>query len=118
MTLPFPPQGTTTRLNPAASAPAPARILVVDDQPANIQVVGSVLGKLGYEIVPALDGPTALKRLATRMPDLILLDLLMPEMDGCEVCRRLRQNPEWRNLPVIFVSASDDKDLVVHTLAY
>src|ERR1035438_4236045 len=101
---------------PLASAPAPARILVVDDQPGNIQVVGSVLGKLGYEITPALDGPTALKRLAVHTPDLILLDLLMPEMDGCEVCRRLRENPEWEDLPVIFLSAADDKDLVVQAL--
>jgi two-component system, sensor histidine kinase and response regulator len=116
MIVPVSPQATTTRLNPAASTPALARILVVDDQPANIQVVGSVLGKLGYEIIPALDGPTALKRLAVRMPDLILLDLLMPEMDGCEVCRRLHENPDWRDLPVIFVSAADDKDLVVQAL--
>ena len=71
-----------------------ARILVVDDQPANIQLVGAALGKLGHEIIPASDGPTALRRLALRPPDLILLDLLMPEMDGCEVCRRIRMNPE------------------------
>lgn len=92
---------------------APARILVVDDQPANIQVLGSVLGKLGHEIIPAANGPTALKRLALRLPDLILLDLLMPEMDGCEVCLRLRENPEWKDIPVIFLSAADDKDFIV-----
>jgi two-component system, sensor histidine kinase and response regulator len=101
---------------PLTSTPAPARILVVDDQPGNIQVVGSVLGKLGYEITPALDGQTALKRLAVHTPDLILLDLLMPEMDGCEVCRRLRENPEWQDVPVIFLSAADDKELVVQAL--
>jgi two-component system, sensor histidine kinase and response regulator len=100
----------------AASALSPARILVVDDQPANIQVVGSVLGKLGCEIIPALDGPTALKRVTSHPPDLILLDLLMPEMDGCDVCRQLRLNPAWQDLPVIFVSAADDKDLVVRSL--
>jgi len=94
----------------------PARILVVDDQPANIQVVGSVLGKLGHEIIPASDGPTALKRLALRRPDLILLDLLMPEMDGCEVCRRVRENPDWKDIPVIFLSAADDKDFIVRAL--
>jgi two-component system sensor histidine kinase/response regulator len=88
----------------------------VDDQPANIQIVGSVLGKLGYEIIPALDGPTALKRLAMHLPDLILLDLLMPEMDGCEVCRRMRENPDWREIPIIFLSAADNKDLVVQAL--
>ena len=74
-----------------------ARILVVDDQPANIQIVGAALGRLGHEIIPASDGPTALRRLALRPPDLILLDLLMPEMDGCEVCRRVRANPEWKD---------------------
>ena len=94
----------------------PARILVVDDQPANVQVVGAVLGRLGHEIIPASDGATALRRLALRLPDLILLDLLMPEMDGCEVCRRLKKNPEWSSIPVIFLSAADDKDFVVRAL--
>jgi two-component system sensor histidine kinase/response regulator len=98
---------------PHGALPAPARILVVDDQPANIQVLGTVLGKLGHEIIPAANGPTALKRLALRLPDLILLDLLMPEMDGCEVCLRLRENPEWKDIPVIFLSAADDKDFIV-----
>ncbi len=100
-------------VNNGVATAAPARILVVDDQPANIQVVGNVLGKLGHEIIPASDGPTALKRLTLRLPDLILLDLLMPEMDGCEVCRRLRENPEWKDIPVIFLSAADDKDFIV-----
>jgi two-component system sensor histidine kinase/response regulator len=114
--LPLPDEASATPQDASASTPAPPRILVVDDQPANIQVVGSVLGKLGYEIMPALDGLTALKRLATHTPDLILLDMLMPEMDGCEVCRRLRENPAWQDLPVIFLSAADDKDLVVQAL--
>jgi len=104
---------TAPRLGEAA---APARILVVDDQPANIQVVGAALGRLGHEIIPASDGPTALRRLALRPPDLILLDLLMPEMDGCEVCRRVRANPEWKDIPVIFLSAADDKDFIVRAL--
>jgi two-component system, sensor histidine kinase and response regulator len=93
-----------------------ARILVVDDQPANIQIVGAVLGKLGHEIIPAADGATALKRVALRMPDLILLDLLMPGMNGCEVCLQLKLNPEWKEIPVIFLSAADDKDLIVRAL--
>ena len=93
-----------------------ARILVVDDQPANIQIVGAVLGNLGYEIIPASDGATALKRVALRPPDLILLDLLMPGMGGCEVCLRLKENPDWKDIPVIFLSAADDKDLIVRAL--
>ncbi len=92
------------------------RILVVDDQPANIQIVGGMLGKLGCEIVPASDGPSALKRLALRVPDLILLDVLMPGMDGIEVCRRIRAQPEWADIPIIFLSAADDKELIVRAL--
>jgi two-component system sensor histidine kinase/response regulator len=94
----------------------PARILVVDDQPANLQIVGSMLGNLGHEIIPAEDGATALKRVALRPPDLILLDLLMPGMDGCEVCTQLKANPAWQNIPVIFLSAADDKELIVRAL--
>jgi two-component system, sensor histidine kinase and response regulator len=93
-----------------------ARILVVDDQPSNLQVVGSMLGGLGYDILPASDGPTALKRLSFRLPDLILLDVLMPGMDGVEVCRQIRRNSAWVDIPVIFLSAADDKDLIVRAL--
>ena len=78
---------------PANPSP-PARVLVVDDQSANLQLVGSMLGKLGYEVVPASDGPTALKRLTLRMPDLILLDLLMPKINDFKVYKRIRENPD------------------------
>jgi two-component system sensor histidine kinase/response regulator len=94
----------------------PARILVVDDQPANIQLIGSVLGSLGHEIIPAADGSTALKRLALRVPDLILLDVLMPDLDGLEICRQLKANPAWKEIPIIFLSAADDKELIVRAL--
>ena len=57
-----------------------------------------------------------MKRVALRLPDLILLDLLMPGMDGCEVCRQLKSNPDWKDIPVIFLSAADDKDLIVRAL--
>src|SRR5437867_8612513 len=88
-------------------------LLVIDDQEVNIQVVGAVLGKLGFEILPATSGPQALKRLSIRRPDLILLDLLMPDMDGFELCRRIRENPDWAGIPIIFVSSADDKELIV-----
>ncbi len=101
---------------PKGLSVAPARILVVDDQPVNIQLVGCVLGKFGHEIVPASDGPTALRRLALRPVDLIILDLLMPGMDGREVCRRVQANPEWKDIPIIFLSAEDDKKDVVQAL--
>ena len=88
-------------------------LLVVDDQEVNIQVVGAVLGKLGFEILPATSGIQALKRLTIRRPDLILLDLLMPNMDGFELCRRIRENPDWAEIPIIFLSSADDKELIV-----
>lgn len=92
------------------------RILVVDDQESNIQVVGNILGALGFEILAATTGEQALRRLAARPPDLVLLDLLMPGMDGLEVCRCIRAMAEWAELPVIFLSADDDKGSVVRAL--
>ena len=91
-------------------------LLVVDDQESNIQVVGAALGKLGFEILPATGGLQAFQRLAVRRPDLILLDLLMPEMDGFEVCRRIRENAHWAEIPIIFLSSADDKGLIVRAL--
>ena len=83
---------------------------------SNIQVIGAALGQLGFEILPAAGGAQALQRLAVRRPDLILLDLLMPEMDGFEVCRRIRENPDWAEIPIIFLSSADDKPLIVRAL--
>ena len=91
-------------------------LLVVDDQESNIQVVGAALGKLGFEILPATGGLQAFQRLAVRRPDLILLDLLMPEMDGFEVCRRIRANADWTEIPIIFLSSADEKGLIVRAL--
>jgi CheY-like chemotaxis protein len=66
-------------------------ILVVDDIQQNIQVVGTMLREAGYSIMPATSGPSALQRVAKKLPDLILLDLMMPEMDGFTVLQRLRR---------------------------
>ena len=109
-----PNEKTADEKSPAG--PPQARILVVDDQSSNVQVVGLILGTLGYEIIPASDGPTALKRVGNLLPDLILLDLLMPGMSGRDVCLQLKKSPEWRDIPVIFLSAADDKDLIVSAL--
>ncbi|MES2308521.1 MAG: hybrid sensor histidine kinase/response regulator [Verrucomicrobiota bacterium] len=93
-----------------------ARILVVDDQPANIQIVGATLGGFGHEIVPATDGESALKRLSFKIPDLILLDLLMPDMSGFDLCKKIKENPDWAEIPIIFLSAADEKTFVVRAL--
>ncbi len=91
-------------------------LLVVDDQETNLQLLGSMLGRMGFEILPATDGEQALKRLSVRRPDLILLDLIMPGMDGFQVCKRIQEHPEWADIPIIFLSASDDKNLIVRAL--
>ena len=93
-----------------------ARILVVDDQESNIRVVGSILGELGFAIVAATSGEQALRRVRTKLPDLVLLDVLMPGMDGFEVCRRVREEAGAAEIPIIFLSAADDKALVVRAL--
>jgi two-component system sensor histidine kinase/response regulator len=91
-------------------------VLIVDDQPENIKVVGTVLSLFDYDIVAATSGEQAFKRLEARLPDLILLDMMMPEMDGLAVCRKLKENPAWSDIPVIFLSAADDKNLIVQAL--
>jgi len=90
-----------------------AKILVVDDQPANLAVLRGVLEAADYKIFLAPSGKVALKSAARALPDLILLDLMMPEMDGFEVCRRLKANPETRHIPVIFITAEDQTQSVV-----
>ncbi len=100
------------------SHPSTARgvVLVVDDQIQNIQVVGTVLTREGYEVIPATSGAQALQRIAARLPDLVLMDVVMPEMDGFAVCKRLREHPDTAGLPVIFVSAANDAETVVKGL--
>jgi two-component system sensor histidine kinase/response regulator len=87
--------------------------LVVDDVPQNIQVVGTMLREVGYSIMPATSGPAALQRVQRKVPDLILLDLMMPEMDGLEVCRHLKSDPATRPVPVIFLTASNEMSHLV-----
>lgn len=89
------------------------KILIVDDVSRNIQVVAQILQPEGYQISFAKDGPTALDRVKHSDFDLILLDIMMPGMDGYEVCRRLRQMKNLTEIPVIFLSARSDKDSVV-----
>ena len=84
------------------------KVLIVDDTPENIQILMGTL-KDQYAIVAAINGEKALKMaVAEPRPDLILLDIMMPGMDGFEVCSRLKSDPETRDIPVIFLSALDD----------
>ena len=94
----------------------PARVLVVDDQVDNLQAVGLMLGDHGYKIVLAKGAGEAFEHLEREGADLILLDVLMPGCDGLETCRRIRARPEWAAVPIIFLSAADDTDLIVQAL--
>jgi CheY-like chemotaxis protein len=80
--------------------------LVVDDVAENRAVVVDMLGHLGFEIVEAADGREGLKKAQTLWPELILMDIVMPEMDGLEATRRLRQLPDFKDVPIIAISAS------------
>lgn len=99
-----------------SSGPIPARILVVDDQESNLRLLGGMLSQLGYEIVAVTDGEQAIERLTERVADLVLLDVLMPGLDGFEVCRRIRARPELGDIPIVFLSAADDKTFIVRAL--
>lgn len=91
-------------------------VLVVDDVERNLQVVGELLAKQRYEVFFATSGPAALERVAARAPDLILLDLMMPGMDGIEVCRRLQCDPTTQGIPIIFLTADQEAETGVRAL--
>jgi putative two-component system response regulator len=85
--------------------PTRGNILIVDDTPANLTLLSKMLGDRGYRIRPVPSGSLALRAAASDPPDLILLDITMPEMDGFEVCRQLKEDARLRDVPVIFISA-------------
>jgi two-component system cell cycle response regulator len=84
-----------------------ARALVVDDNFLNVKLLEARLQVAAFEVVTAFGGEEALARLAEGLPDIVLLDVMMPGMDGYEVCRRIRQNPRTAHLPVVMVTALD-----------
>ncbi|MFN4178095.1 PleD family two-component system response regulator [Phenylobacterium sp.] len=86
-----------------------ARILVVDDIEANVRLLEAKLSAEYYEVLTASDGPTALAMAASERPDIVLLDVMMPGMDGFQVCRRLKDDAETRHVPVVLVTALDGR---------
>lgn len=88
--------------------PSQGNILVVDDRPDNVRLLSFMLAQQGYRVRKALDGQMAITACQTNPPQLILLDINMPDMDGYEVCRRLKANETTRDIPVIFLSILDD----------
>ncbi len=93
--------------DPAVAAPL---ILVVDDNPLNVEPLCDLLSAMGYRVDQALDGPAALEIARTRLPDLILLDIMMPGMNGFEVCARLKSDDATARIPVVFVTALSETE--------
>jgi signal transduction histidine kinase len=97
-------QGESKEIGPRLKR---ASILVVEDSPASLLLLTRILNHEGYEVRPATNGLEALSAARSALPDLILLDIMMPEMDGYEVCKRLKADEETRDIPILFISALD-----------
>ena len=95
----------------------PQDILIVDDNPTNLEVLSESLSHEGFRIAVALDGESALEQVAYHKPELILLDVMMPGIDGFETCRRLKENPSTYDIPVIFMTALSDTENKVKGLS-
>ena len=94
----------------AETAAKPPKILVVDDTPANVKLLADRLSVKGYEIATASNGEEALEQVRAWGPDLILLDVVMPGLNGYDVCRRIRENPAMAMLPIVMVTALDPEE--------
>lgn len=84
------------------------KILVVDDNVQNVELLQEILNVNGYMVTTAYDGIEALEKVSKEMPDLILLDIMMPKMDGYQVCESLRNDEETKDIPIIFVTAKTE----------
>ncbi len=83
----------------------PASILVVDDEPNIVLSLEFIMQNEGYDVTIAKDGEEALQAIKEKVPDLVLLDIMMPAMSGYEVCQRIRANPEWKNIRIVMLTA-------------
>ena len=93
------------------------KILFIDDETDIVMLMKTRLESHGYQMLSALDGEEGLKMAQEDKPDLILLDKIMPKMDGLEVCQRLKADPKTKDIPIIIISASGGKDLPERCLA-
>ncbi len=90
-----------------------ALIMIVDDNPQNLKILASLLETFNCELQICTDGQEALDALKLDLPDLILLDVMMPDIDGFEVCRRIRENPFWQDMPIIFLTAKSTSEDII-----
>jgi len=89
------------------------RVLVVDDQPSNLRIISALLSRHGYTVHTAESGEEALEALERQSADLLLLDMMMPGMDGFQLLEEVRRHPDWSSLPVVFLTAAHDRDLLL-----
>lgn len=89
------------------------RVLVVDDQPSNLRIISALLSRHGYTVHTAESGEEALDALERQSADLLLLDMMMPGMDGFELLEEVRRHPDWSSVPVVFLTAAHDRDLLL-----
>lgn len=99
------------------SSASKARIVVIDDSSNNIKIIATLLKQEGYEVLTAMEAAKGLLIAETKLPDLILLDVMMPGMNGFEACRLLKENKKTREIPVIFITAASDTDSILAGLA-
>ncbi len=90
----------------------PPLALIVDDQDPNLRLLGRMLSDGGFDVMPASSGEQALLRLAAAVPDVILLDVHMPGMSGFEVLKRVRAVAGWANVPIIFLTATHEREML------
>ncbi len=98
---------------PLTPSVEPGVILIVDDTPDNLALLSDALDEAGYMVLVALDGHSALNRIQRRRPDLILLDAMMPGLDGFETCRQIKAQPHGADIPILFMTALTDSEHVV-----
>ena len=101
---------------PPEVAEGPWRVLIVDDEPLNRALLEVMLGGQGYELLTAASGEAALAVVAQQRPDLIVLDIMMPGMDGYQVAATIKANAATRQIPIIMLSALDDRNSMMHGL--
>jgi len=94
----------------AGSDRGPVRVAIVDDDPGIVKVISVILKTNGFEVVNALSGAGAIDMIRAEQPDVVLLDIMMPDIDGFEVCRQIKGDPATKDIPVIFVSAKTGMD--------
>ncbi len=111
-----PPSSGLPAKAPAAVPDIPGTILVVDDEDVNVHLLQSVLSEQGHRIIVAKDGAESLEKVKTHNPDLILMDVMMPGMDGLEACRILKSDPETCMIPVIILTALNQEDDYINAI--